>query len=284
MKKIILYLFSVLFFIPIIVNAKDYKLNELISVDTKATVKTEKFNYNDFMYNSNSNIISFDSIKNNTISKTPISINILLFGDNQKNIGFLTYCTDKDLSSNYSGFKLSGNEEAPFSIKVVSKYFIEGKTSSDIKYIAVMDENKYCHIGGYDKYKNLTIDEIVNGVNNKDKDINGINKIIVYIQENNLLPIIILVAGSIIVLIIIIMVLKALIKRKKNKPVSYDVSVSNPIEETLDLSYDNVDTSDNDNVENNISMGEGTNSNIDLEDKKEEKEVEEEDELTKLFK
>lgn len=284
MKKIILYLFSVLFFIPIIVNAKDYKLNELIGVDTKATVKTEKFNYNDFMYNSNSNIISFDSIKNNTISKTPISINILLFGDNQKNIGFLTYCTDKDLSSNYSGFKLSGNEEAPFSIKVVSKYFIEGKTSSDIKYIAVMDENKYCHIGGYDKYKNLTIDEIVNGVNNQDKDINGINKIIVYIQENNLLPIIILVAGSIIVLIIIIMVLKALIKRKKNKPVSYDVSVSNPIEETLDLSYDNVDTSDNDNVENNISMGEVTNSNIDLEDKKEEKEVEEEDELTKLFK
>ena len=53
---------------------------------------------------------------------------------NKKNIGFVTYCSDKDYSSNYSGFKLgSGKSNAPFSISVVSKYFVDGYYPGDVR-------------------------------------------------------------------------------------------------------------------------------------------------------
>ena len=163
-------LLSLLVF-PFIVFAEDYEVQTLIPINTHATVKTDKFLYGDFYYTyvdgSKDGLISFSSITNNTVSKTAVSINILLFNEEQKNIGYVTYCSDKDYSSNYSGFKLSGNQTAPFSISVVSKYFVDGYYPSDVSYISVYDENKYCHIGGYDNYKDLTIDQIVNGTTAK---------------------------------------------------------------------------------------------------------------------
>ena len=163
-------LLSLLIF-PFIVFAEDYEVQTLIPINTHATVKTDKFLYDDFYYTyvdgSKDGLISFSSITNNTVSKTAVSINILLFNEEQKNIGFVTYCSDKDYSSNYSGFKLSGNQTAPFSISVVSKYFVDGYYPSDVSYISVYDENKYCHVGGYDNYKDLTIDQIVNGTTAK---------------------------------------------------------------------------------------------------------------------
>ena len=143
------------------VFAKDYKVNTLISIHEKATVETEKFIYRDFSYAEEK--ITFTSIENQTLSKTAVSANILLFDSNQKNIGFMTYCSDKDLDSDYYGFKLSSKGSHEFEMKVLKKYFVEGKTAKNIAYIAIMDENKYCHIGGYDKYKGLTIKEITEG-------------------------------------------------------------------------------------------------------------------------
>lgn len=169
MKKITYYLLIILVFsISLNVNAEDYKLNTLIPVNTKATVETDKFDYKNFMYDTNIDIkgnasIKFDSIQNNTLSKIAVSINVLLFDENQKNIGYLTYCTDKDVSSNYAGFKLRANQASPFTINVTKRYFVEGKTPSDVKFIAVRDENKYCQIGGYSNYNGLTLDEIING-------------------------------------------------------------------------------------------------------------------------
>ena len=49
MKK---WFLLVLLLLPIMVYAEDYDAKTLIPVDTKASVKTEKFDYNGFVYNS----------------------------------------------------------------------------------------------------------------------------------------------------------------------------------------------------------------------------------------
>lgn len=292
MKKIMLLL--VLLLAPIMVYAEDYKEKTLIPVDTVASVKTEKFDYNNFIYNSSfdskgNSLITFESIKNNTITKKPVSINILLFGDDQKNIGFLTYCTNKDLDSNYSDFELAGNSSAPFSISVVSKYFVDGKTSKDVKYISVLDDNKYCQVGGYDKYSGLTLDEIVNGVVTKKND-NDIHKYIVELQESGMMMYIIIGLVGLAVLVIFLMIIGNIIKmikkhrmKKKERMIMEDKA--QPMEETVDLSYGTVK---DDNIEgDSISMGEinntldddDTNTNTDsIDDDKED-----DGDLTKFF-
>ena len=161
MKKfnyIIVLLLFMVFVLPINTFAAD--VMELIPVGTNTSVNTKLFQY-DFVANTNG--ITFSNIKNNSNNKVPVSINILLFDTEKKNIGYLTYCSDKDLSSDYSGFKLNAAANSSFYINISSKYFVEGKTNSDIKYIAVQDENKYCEIGGYSKYNGLTLKEINDG-------------------------------------------------------------------------------------------------------------------------
>ena len=271
MKKFIFII--ILLLTPIMVYAEEYGVKTLIPVDTKVTVKTEKFDYINFVYNSSVNLkgnslITFESIKNNTVTKKPVSINILLFGEDQKNIGFLTYCTNKDLDSNYADFELAGNASAPFSINVVSKYFVEGKTTNDVKYISVLDENKYCQVGGYDKYNDLTLDQIINGVVTK-KDDNDIHKYIVELQESGMMMYIIIGLVGLAVFVIFLMIMGSIIgkikehRRKKREEKRKDDSA--PIEETIDLSYGNIK---DDNVESDfISMGE---SNDTLDDSKEE--------------
>ena len=286
-KYIISFLCLCSLFIFTNVNAEEYELNKLIPVDSSASVKTDKFDYNGFVYHSNTDdkgnsTITFESIKNNKLTSTFVSINLLLFDSNQKNIGLVSYCTDKDLDSNYSDFELAGNGSAPFSIKVVSKYFVEGKSTKDVKYVAVMDDNKYCHVGGYDKYKDLTIDEIANGVSNKDKNPNGLQQLIIEIQEKNLQPIIITVLLSLAGFVILILILKAIIKKIKSRPSTKRHVVEEvPMEETVDLSYSDKNTEDLD-LEENVSIG---NSNTLEDDSKDVKaESNEESDLTNLFK
>lgn len=286
MKK---WFLLVLLLLPIMVYAEDYDAKTLIPVDTKASVKTEKFDYNGFVYNSKvdtkgNGLITFEGIKNTTVTEQPISINILLFGEDQRNIGFLTYCTDKDYDSNYSYKKLKGNSTIPFSINVVSKYFVEGNSAKDVKYISILDENKYCQVGGYDKYKGLTIDEIVNG-NTTKKEISGLNKFIVELQEKGIMTIVVLSLAGLAVLVVLIMIIRVVIEKIKNKKLAKikDIKDETPMEETVDLTYDEVDNNTLEEEES-ISMGE-VNTNIE-EDKKEEVEEEKkvEDDLTSFFK
>lgn len=214
MRKVFLYVaFIMMVLLPLNVFAEEYKEKTLIPVDTTATVKTEKFDYNDFVYSSQvdakgNSMITFGSIKNNNLTSTFVSINLLLFDSNKKNIGLVAYCTDKDINSSYYDFKLLGEQSAPFSIKVVSKYFVDGKTAKDVKYVAVLDYNPYCHIGGYDKYKGLTIDEIVNGISKKKTS--ELQKIFIYIQEHNYQGYIIYGLVGIVVLIVYGMILNSL--------------------------------------------------------------------------
>ena len=166
MKKIFLFFFFLFSFLFVPVFATDYTVNQLIPVNTSATVHTDKFDYLNFTFSSQldskgNGMLSFESIKNNTLSKTAVSINLLLFDESQKNIGFVTYCSNKDFDSEYSGFQLQGNQSSSFIIYVSPKYFVNGKSILDVRYVSVMDENQYCHVGGYTDYSGLTINEIV---------------------------------------------------------------------------------------------------------------------------
>ena len=82
---------------------------------------------------------------------------------------------DNKYSLLYANFELNGNGSTAFSINIEKKYFVAVdkkkdiyKEASDIMYYSVYDENEYCHIGGYEKYKGLTIEEINKGeISNK---------------------------------------------------------------------------------------------------------------------
>ena len=216
MKKIIYYLFIiVVLFSPIFVFANEYNTKQLIPVDVSATINTEKFKYQDIKYNND--IVTFGLITNNGISKVPVSINLLLFDDNQKNVGFISYCTNKDYGGNYEAFKLDANQSSPFSIKVVQKYFAKDKSSQDVKYISVLDENKYCKVGGYDNYKGLTIDEIVNGISKKNKSRLSINRYVEEFKESGIIKLIFPIAIVLIVFIIYGSIVNSLNKNMYSK-------------------------------------------------------------------
>ena len=224
MKKFIYYLFIiVVLFTPIFVFGEEYKTSQLIPVDTNATVSTEKFTYQDFSYRSSldgsgNTIISFNSIINNTISKTPVSVNILLFDNDQKNIGIVTYCSNKDYGSNYEGFKLNGNQAAPFSIKISNnKYFVKGKGPGDVKYISILDENKYCKIGGYNNYEGLTVDEITNGISTDSKSELKLSKYLEEFKESGAMGIILPIAIALIIFIVYGTIINSLYKKIYSK-------------------------------------------------------------------
>ena len=221
MKKKLFLLEIFLFLLALPVYAETYELNTLIPVDTVATVHTEKFDYNELVFSSQldekgNSVLRFSSIHNKTVSKVPVSINVLLFNQDKTNVGFLTYCTDRDFSSQYSGFKLSSGQTAPFSIEVTSRYFSNDKSAKDVFYIAVMDENKYCQVGGYDKYIGQTLEEIV-GVDSPKAE-NPIAQFISKLMENSAAQIlIIIVIVSLVVLFIFGILLNSLHRKMYGK-------------------------------------------------------------------
>lgn len=188
MKKIVsrLLLFLLVFSFYVSVKATSYPVKVMIPIDTVATVQTDSFEYQDFIYNSllddnGQATISFAQITNRTKDKIPVSINILLFNEKQENIGFLTYCTDRDWDSDYNKLKLESNQSIPFTIKVTSRYFSykdeakkEKYSAGDVKYIAVLDDNKYCKVGGYDNYTGKRLEQIINSDSGDSNNIKSI--------------------------------------------------------------------------------------------------------------
>ena len=169
-------LFTFVFFCVANVNAQSYDVGTLIPVNNSATVETDTFTYNDINFNNYDNsgyrLISFQSItrKSSGNSPIPISINVLLFDSNEKNIGYVTYCSEKDYDGDYSGYTIKSLQSSPFTIKLVKKYFVNKDdtlksqyTFNDIAYYSVLDDNHFCKVGGYDKYKGLTLEQINSG-------------------------------------------------------------------------------------------------------------------------
>ncbi len=222
------------------VNAQEYKVMELIPVDSAATVTTERFLYSDFVYNSNldskgNNVINFNSIKNISDSKASVGINILLFDENKKNIGYVTYCSKKDLDSDYYDYQLSPQQDSSFSVRVTKKYFANGDdlAASAVKYISVYDDNKYCHIGGYAKYEGLTIEEISGGaVTYTTSEGEKISSDVVDLLFNSIGKLIFVVIGILLVSLIVCgVILNALYKRMyaKTTPMAYIPLLNNYI-------------------------------------------------------
>lgn len=169
-------LFTFVFFYVTNVNAQSYDVGTLIPVNNSATVETDTFTYNDINFNNYDNsgyrLISFQSIsrKSSGNSPIPISINVLLFDSEEKNIGYVTYCSEKDYDGDYSGYTIKSSQSSPFTIKLVKKYFVNKDdtlksqyTFNDIAYYSVLDDNHFCKVGGYDKYKGLTLEQINSG-------------------------------------------------------------------------------------------------------------------------
>ena len=167
MKKWVILLLCFLWvFIGPVAFARQYQITEPIPITDSATIETDLFTYTEFHYISKVEgkeygRFVFDSITNKGTKSVPVSIDILLFDASQKNIGFVAYCTDEDVESDYAHKKLAAGTSMPFSINVSKRYLIEDKTSEDVAYFAVLDENEYCHVGGKDKYAGLTLTEIV---------------------------------------------------------------------------------------------------------------------------
>lgn len=198
-----LYFILVLFFLfqLVSVNAVENSKLNLISKDSPSSLDTETFSYKNISF-SNSRF-NFESITNNTGKKLPVSINVLLFDKDKENIGFVTYCSEKDLDSEYAQYNLKPKQSTSFYINISKKYFVEGKSISDISYYSILDDNKYCHIGGYDKYKGKSFDQIskdLSGSTSVDESNTQTNKIIEYFQNSD-------IKGKITPIIIIVLIL-----------------------------------------------------------------------------
>lgn len=198
-KIIVIFILVIsLLFISTDVYAGDYSLKELIPVTDEANVYSKTFNYTGVKFEPSSDgkangVLRFNGILNNTSSRKPPSFNILLFDGAKKNIGYITYCAEKDYGSDNSMFYIPGKESKPFSINVTSRYF--GGNEKDYKgivhepgeilYYSFYSDNSYCQIGGYTKYIDLTIEDIVGGeVNFDNKDIDEklkMNELILYL-------------------------------------------------------------------------------------------------------
>ena len=198
-----LYFILVLFFLfqLVSVNAVENSKLNLISKDSPSSLDTETFSYKNISF-SNSRF-NFESITNNTDKKLPVSINVLLFDKDKENIGFVTYCSEKDLDSEYAQYNLKPKQSTSFYINISKKYFVDGKSISDISYYSILDDNKYCHIGGYDKYKGKSFDQIskdLSGSTSVDESNTQTNKIIEYFQNSD-------IKGKITPIIIIVLIL-----------------------------------------------------------------------------
>lgn len=221
MKKAAITVLLLVGMIMLPVKALEHNIGELIPVDETATVDTDIFNYQEISYSKSEDTatINIKAVYNKTDKQKPMSINILLFDKDRVNIGFVAYCTEKDVESNYSQAKVSSNKAKDLSIRISKKYYAEEKTFKDVAFYSVLDANEYCQIGGYDKYSGLTIEEIINGrseIKENHTFIGGIISIV--------LPYIPIVAGVVVFVIIISLIAKIIKKSSNEKMVSNKVA------------------------------------------------------------
>ena len=131
-------------------NAANYTIKELIPVNIETTIVTDNFSYKSLYYNNN--YVIFKGIKNLSDKDLPISITIGLFDNNKKNIGTIHYCKEEEI--------LKSKEEKSYAIPVDNTSITNGKSTDDIHYIAILDENIHCRKGGEDDFIGQKVEEI----------------------------------------------------------------------------------------------------------------------------
>ena len=177
MKKFTFLLLLWLF--PILVFAKEYQELELIPIEDSATVETVEYSYQEFTYQNEVEkkpygILKYELVVNNSSEDKPLAVNVLLFDKNKENIGFVAYCTTKDLRGDFAQTTVNGHAGISLEVPVDDSYIVKGKTKDDIRYISVLDGNGSCLVGDYDKYVGLTIEDIRAGKVSPDWNENSI--------------------------------------------------------------------------------------------------------------
>lgn len=218
MKRLINLFIIIMIFLSTSVYAKEKDDLRLFKTDELGSAKMENFSYDNIKYtpvldnNVNYGVINIGSVTNISKKKLPISIDVLLFDKDKKNIGFVTYCTEQDYSSSYAQLKLASKESAMIDINVTKKYFVDDAKAQDVSYYAVLDDNIYCHVGGYSKYMGLTPEQIQSGdifVDKTDKK----TELIEWFKSIDLTHIIIIVVSVIVSFVICGIVIDSLNKR-----------------------------------------------------------------------
>ena len=148
MKRIKIIIILALLFLTTPVHAANYEMKELIPVKTTTTIVTNKLSYKNFYYDNKK--IVFDRIKNLTNESTPITISIGLFNSKKKNIGVINHCD----------YTIKPKEEINYEIDVTKDYLGKDYKLEDIKYIAILSDNKDCRTSGHDEFIGQTIKEM----------------------------------------------------------------------------------------------------------------------------
>ncbi len=191
MKKYFVFFFFLSFFGFINVHAEDeylfnYKEMELIPIDEVASVDTKAYEYIKFHYEKNVSrqtyaLLRFELVRNKSVDEKPLAVDVLLFDQNKKNIGFVAYCTTKDLVGDQAQLTFSSGAASVLDIIIDEEYFIENYTKNDVYYIAILDGNDNCYVGNSNKYGGLTIEEISQGMVSPDWHENEILNIFSFI-------------------------------------------------------------------------------------------------------
>ena len=176
MKKIIKVIQIVLVFIMVLssktVYADNYKMMELIPKEKKVTIRGDQLLYKDIEYQDGKIVVG--QIKNISDEKKSITISIGLFGSDRRNITIINYCSTEDA--------LETNEVIEnYQITIDEDKFDKEKTLKDVKYYAIISENKSCRLGGAKEYVGEKINRINRlGDNSLPSSVTMILKIVKY--------------------------------------------------------------------------------------------------------
>ena len=133
------------------VFADNYKMMELIPQDKVVTIRGDIFLYKNVEYKNGK--ITFGQIKNITDEKKQITISLAFFDEEKENITIINYCSTEDVLEPNS---IKQNYE----IQIDRTKLTEDKKINDIKYYAILSENKSCRLGGEKEYVGRRIEDI----------------------------------------------------------------------------------------------------------------------------
>ena len=180
---VLLYIFT---YIDVFAAKKIDKMT-ISPADTPFDISTENFDYRNIKYmqtitDSKYGGIDIDTIYNKTKSRKPISFNILLFNKSQHCIGYVSYCSIKELDSKFAQSYINPDSRETVTIPVDGKYLWSSYDKEDVKYIAFVNDNVGCKIADKSKYYGLSMYAIETGKISskykKDSLENRVNKVI----------------------------------------------------------------------------------------------------------
>ncbi len=153
MKKVLLFTILMLLVLTKNVYADNYKIMELIPQDKTNTIRGDYFLYKDIKYKDGK--ITIGKIKNISDENRKITISLGLFDKDKNNIIIVNYCSQEEVLE-----KNSSKEN--YEIKINQNKFADNKNLEDVKYYAIISENKSCRMGGEKEYAGKPIKEINN--------------------------------------------------------------------------------------------------------------------------